>query len=389
MAYVYKTSNHRRDQEPMELTAVDLFSGGGGASIGLHRVDGVNLRAAAEINDQIRKYYNKNLPVEAADIDLIDEDALSQICEKYSLQSSDFDLVIGCPPCQKYSSLQDTTPPLDDGPKNKLLNVYIDLILSIAPKVVVFENVPGLMMEKNEQYVEDLKHYLRKSGYGIDIQLLNTANYGVPQARKRAIAVGIKGVPDEEVTLPEPTHAPPEEAESEDKLPYRTVADAIDNLPPLDAGESRDDLPFNGHRARNHRQKTIEFIKKIPENGGSRTDLSNDEQLECHQNLEDKSSAGNVYGRMKWEEPGPTLTGRCITPSSGRFVHPEQHRGISPREAARIMTFPDKYDLPKFNNTAERLIGNAVPPDFITTVLTNFLDEHGDLVKEPQTQAAD
>ena len=126
----------------MELTAIDLFSGGGGASLGLHRVDGVNLRAAAEINDKVREPYNQNLPVEAADVDLTDEDALSQICEKYGLQPSDFNLVIGCPPCQKYSSLQDTTPPLDDGPKNKLLNVYIDLILTIAPKVVVFENVP-------------------------------------------------------------------------------------------------------------------------------------------------------------------------------------------------------------------------------------------------------
>ena len=373
----------------MELTAVDLFSGGGGASLGLHRVDGVNLRAAAEINDQIREHYNQNLPVEPADIDLTDEDALSQICGKYNLQPSDFNLVIGCPPCQRYSSLQDTTPPLDDGPKNKLLNVYIDLLLNIAPKVVVFENVPGLMTEKNEQYVEDLKHYLRKAGYGIDMQLLNTADYGVPQVRRRAIAVGIKGVSDEKVSLPEPTHAPPEEAKSKGKLPYRTVADVIADLPPLEAGETSDSLSYNGHRARNHRQKTIDFIKKIPEDGGSRTDLSEDEQLECHQNLENKSSAGNIYGRMKWNEPGPTLTGRCITPSSGRFVHPEQHRGISPREAARIMTFPDEYELPESNSIAERLIGNAVPPDFIATVLTNFFDEHEDLIAKPQTQAAD
>lgn len=373
----------------MELTAVDLFSGGGGASLGLHRVDGVNLRAAAEINDQRREHYNKNLPVEAADVDLTDDDALDQICDKYGLQPSDFDLVIGCPPCQKYSSLQDTTPPLDDGPKNKLLNVYINLILEIAPKVVVFENVPGLMTEQNKQYVDDLKQYLRKAGYGIDMQLLNTAEYGVPQARKRAIAVGIKCVSDEEVSLPDPTHAPPEQAYEEGKQPYRTVSDAIGDLPSLEAGETRDDLPFNGHRARNHRQSTVDFIKKIPNNGGSRTDLPEEEQLECHQNLDNKNSAGNVYGRMTWEEPGPTLTGRCTSPSSGRFVHPEQHRGISPREAARIMSFPDDYELPESNSTAERLIGNAVPPEFITTVLTKFLNKHEDLIQEPQAQAAD
>jgi DNA (cytosine-5)-methyltransferase 1 len=373
----------------MNLTAVDLFSGGGGASLGLHRVDGVTLRAAAEINDQVREHYNQNLLVEAADVDLTNENALSQICEKYDLQPSDLNLVIGCPPCQKYSSLQDTTPPLNDGPKNKLLNVYLDLILNIAPRVVVFENVPGLLTKKNRQYVENFKHYLRKAGYGIDMQLLNTADYGVPQGRRRTIAIGIKGVSEKKISLPEPTHAPAEEADFGEKQPYRTVADVIDDLPPLEAGETCDSLPFNGHRARNHRQKTIEFIKKIPVNGGSRTDLPDDEQLECHQNLENKSSAGNIYGRMKWDEPGPTLTGRCITPSSGRFVHPEQHRGISPREAARIMTFPDEYELPKSNSTAERLIGNAVPPNFIATVLTNFLDEHEDLIKELEAQAVD
>lgn len=373
----------------MDLTALDLFSGGGGASIGVHRVDGVKLRAAAEINDNVREYYNKNLPIEAANIDLTDDDALHQICEEYEIQPSEIGLVIGCPPCQKYSSLQDTTPPLDDGPKNKLLNVYIDMIIRISPKVVVFENVPGLMTKNNEQYVKDLKSYLRKAGYGISMELLNTADYGVPQSRKRAIAIGVKGASDEDISLPEPTHAPPEQANAEGKQPYRTVADAISDLPPLESGESFDGLPFNGHRARNHRKKTIEFIKKIPQNGGSRTDLPDKEQLECHQNLDNKNSAGNVYGRMKWEEPGPTLTGRCITPSSGRFVHPEQHRGISPREAARIMTFPDDYDLPDSNSTAERLIGNAVPPDFITTVLTNFFAEHEEVISKPQTQPAD
>jgi DNA (cytosine-5)-methyltransferase 1 len=305
------------------------------------------------------------------------------------LEPSEIDLVIGCPPCQKYSSLQDTTPPLEDGRKNLLLNVYIDHVLEIAPQVIVFENVPGLMNRGNEKYVEDLKHYLRKAGYGLDMDLLNTANYGVPQTRDRVIAIGIKGVSDEAISLPDPTHLPPEDADEQGKPEWRTVEDAIGDLPPLEAGETCDDLPFDGHRARNHRQSTVEFIKQIPENGGSRTDLPEEEQLDCHQNLENKSSAGNIYGRMKWEEPGPTLTGRCTSPSSGRFVHPEQHRGISPREAARIMTFPDSYELPESNTTAERLIGNAVPPRFITTIMTEFLDEHEELLREHPATTAD
>jgi DNA (cytosine-5)-methyltransferase 1 len=374
----------------MALTAIDLFSGGGGASLGLHRVDNINLCGAAEINEDVRKYYNKNLPVEAANIDLTDETALTQLCEKYDLHKSDIDIVMGCPPCQKFSTLQYTTPEVD-GPKNKLLNAYIDLIIEISPKIVLFENVPGLLDSKNKPFVEEIKEYLRKSGYKLDMQLLNTADYGVPQDRDRVIAIGIrgKGIKSDDVSLPNSTHAPPEEAARSDKKPYKTVADVIRGLPELEAGEKADEVPFNGHRARNHRQDTVDFMKKIPNDGGSRTDLPHEEQLDCHKRLDDKTSAGNVYGRMEWDKPGSTLTGRCITPSSGRFVHPEQNRGISPREAARIMTFPDDYDLPDKNSVAESLIGNAVPPDFVATVVSEFLDQHDYLINTQKTQTVD
>lgn len=373
----------------MELAAIDLFSGGGGASIGLHRLDQVNLIGAAEIDETRREYYNRNLPVEAANVDLSDDDAFTQLRDFYDLTADNIDLIIGCPPCQKFSSLQDTTPAKEDEPKNQLINAYLDIILAASPKVVIFENVPGLLNRGNEDYVDDLLHYLRKAGFGTEIGLLNMADFGVPQARKRTIGVGIKGGKSSAVSLPEPTHYPPEMADELGEPRWRTVRTAIGDLPPLEPGECRDDLQFNGHRARNHRQKTVEFMRKIPKDGGSRTDLSEEEQLACHKRLSDSSGAGNVYGRMAWDEPGPTLTGRCITPSSGRFVHPEQDRGISPREAARIMTFPDNYDLPDRNHEAEQLIGNAVPPLFIENVVGEFLETHAGLIDSRQTIPAD
>lgn len=364
----------------MDLTAVDLFSGGGGASLGLAEVDGVTLRAAGEIDDDVRKFYNRNLSSRAAGVDLTEEDALEQLCETASISEDQIDLIIGCPPCQKFSSLQDTTPPRDDGPKDAQLNAYINIVMEASPEVVVFENVPGIMTRGNEQYVDDLRHYLNKAGYGFALDVLNTANYGVPQGRKRTIGIGIAGVSDDEVSLPDPTHAPPEEAKENGKEPWQTVEGEIGGLPPVEPGESCEVVPFDGHRARNHQQSTIDFIQKIPENGGSRTDLSEEEQLECHQRLDNKTSAGNVYGRMSWDEPAPTLTTRCTSPSAGRFVHPEQDRGITPREAARLMTFPDEYVLPESNSAAERLVGNAVPPRFIQNVVGRFLDEHADLI---------
>lgn len=379
----------KKEQATMDLTAVDLFSGGGGASIGLHQLDQVTICGAAEIHETRREYYNRNLPLEAADIDLSDEDAFAQFSEFYGVSAEDIDLVIGCPPCQKFSSLQDTTPEKEEGPKNRLINAYLDFILAASPKVVIFENVPGLLNRGNEEYVEDLLHYLQKAGYGTDIGLLNMADFGVPQARKRTIGVGIHGVKRADVSLPEPTHYPPDEAEELDEPRWRTVRMAIGDLPPLEAGERRDDLPFNGHRARNHREKTVDFMRKIPKDGGSRTDLPEEEQLACHKRLSENGGAGNVYGRMSWDEPGPTLTGRCITPSSGRFVHPEQDRGISPREAARIMTFPDSYELPEQNREAEQLIGNAVPPMFIEKVVVEFLESHAEFIESRTVIAAD
>jgi len=364
----------------MKLTAVDLFSGGGGASLGLSQIDGVNVKAAGEIDDDVREYYNSNLSAHAAGIDLTEENALADLCQSQSLDQDQIDLLIGCPPCQKFSSLQDTTPPRDDGPKDAQLNAYINIIMEATPQVVVFENVPGIMTRGNEQYVDELKHYLRKAGYGFELDVLNTADYGVPQGRKRTIGLGVLGASDDDVSIPAPTHAPPEDAKGTDLNEWRTVEDGIGDLPPIEPGESCDAVDFDGHRARNHQSSTVTFIEKIPKDGGSRTDLSEDEQLECHQRLDDKTSAGNIYGRMSWEEPAPTLTTRCTSPSAGRFVHPEQHRGITPREAARLMTFPDEYILPESNGAAERLIGNAVPPRFIENVVGRFLEDHAELI---------
>lgn len=364
----------------MDLTAVDLFSGGGGASLGLAKVDEVTLKAAGDVDDKVREFYNRNLPAHAVGVDLTNEVALSQLCDEASITQNQIELVIGCPPCQEFSSLQDTTPPGDSGPRDAQLNAYVNLVMQASPQVVVFENVPGIMTRGNEQYVNELRRYLRKAGYGFDLAVLNTADYGVPQARKRTIGIGVAGASDDEVSLPEPTHRPPNGETENGKEPWRTVEDQIGDLPPLEAGESCDDVPFNGHRARNHQESTIEFIKKIPIDGGSRTDLSDEEQLDCHQRLDSKTASGNIYGRMSWDEPAPTLTTRCTTPSCGRFVHPEQDRGITPREAARLMTFPDEYVLPESNKYAERLIGNAVPPSFIEAVVGRFLEEHADLI---------
>lgn len=365
---------------PMNLTGVDLFSGGGGASLGLKRIDGVSIVGAADFDDEVREYYNKNLPVDAVGIDLTKDDAFNRFIDSYDITPGDIEFVIGCPPCQAFSSLQDTTPDTDDEPIDRQLQAYLDFMLKAAPKVVVFENVPGLITDEYGQYLDNLKHYLRKAGYGFKVNVLKTAHYGVPQTRKRTIGFGVNGASSDDVVFPEPTHLPKDHPNYDDNVdPLVTVRDAIGDLPPLEAGETYEGGDFNGHVASNHRSSTVERIRNVPKDGGSRSDLPEENQLACHQQLVD-GGAGSSYGRMAWDELGPTLTTRCTTPSSGRFVHPEQHRGITPREAARIMTFPDSYELPEKTSLAEQLIGNAVPPRFIERVVRGLLQENEHLI---------
>jgi DNA (cytosine-5)-methyltransferase 1 len=130
------------------------------------------------------------------------------------------------------------------------------------------------------------------------------------------------------------------------------------------------------HVAKSHSPRVMEIIKSIPKNGGSRKSLPEKLWLQCHLKLraDKKGGAESIYERMTWEKPAPTITCRCTTPSSGRFLHPEQDRAITPREAARLQSFPDDFVFPSISKHAERLIGNAVPPELMKIFVTNLND---------------
>lgn len=345
------------------LKAVDLFAGAGGGSIGLDRA-GIEVVAAIDIDEYaIETYRNNPVDVDPWEADLTEVD-FHDIGDRYGFDPDDIDLVMGCPPCQNFSSLRDTRPWPKDYPKDELLKVFYQHVREARPEFVLFENVPGIITTDDGQYLEWLINRLNELGYGQDLKLVDAADYGVPQHRKRTIGLFALGRTDGEVTIPEPTHAPVEEAE--DKNRHKTVRDSFSGLPRLSAGETWNQDP--AHRARRHQESTLEIIRAVPNDGGSRTQIEDEDLiLDCHKSLENSSSAGNVYGRMSWDMPAPTLTTRCTSPSCGRFVHPDQDRGITPREAARLMSFPD-FELPESNNQAEKVIGNAVPPSLIASL---------------------
>lgn len=320
--------------------AIDLFSGCGGLTQGL-RDAGFNVLAAVELDSLAAETYSlnhKNVVLYNKDIRFVTADDLLEACE---LKAGELDLLAGCPPCQGFSRLRNNNKRrrLDD-PRNRLIDEVGRLVRELLPKVVMLENVPALA--QYSRYLS-FKRDLRRLGYEVSDQVLNVADFGVPQRRQRLVVLASR--------VGKLDHLAPVENR-------RTVRDAIGGLP--EVGESNDPL-HDISESRSARVKAL--IQAIPKNGGSRTALSPDFALKCHE-----SSDGfyDVYGRMRWDDVSPTITGGCINPSKGRFLHPEADRAITLREAALLQTFPPKYVFPltRGKYAVAEMIGNALPPDF-------------------------
>lgn len=399
--------------------AIDLFCGAGGASLGLVQA-GFEVCGAVDADEEALAVYETNLCQESleeypgkvsfdqplrADLSFGEDDTVDDslssvdyddICEVFGLEPDEVDLICGCPPCQNFSSLRDTEPWPEDELKDTLLQAFVTLVRQATPEVVLFENVQGIMTAGEDEptaYIDWLQGQMESitreddseatGGYGYAFDVLNAANYGVPQRRRRTIGLFVYGTDDSEVELPEPTHT--EEPDKDDERePWRTVKDAIyrdDLKQDLNLGEKQIDIegyPDDpGHRARRHHDSTVEMIQAIRNHGDSWRDLrgTDDEDLirDCHEDME--TSAGAAYGIMDEADVSPTLTTRCATVSCGRFTHPCEDRAITFREAALLMSFTPWFKLPGKNSAAERIIGNAVPPELIKIIGEVIIEE--------------
>ncbi|HBI44213.1 MAG TPA: DNA (cytosine-5-)-methyltransferase [Planctomycetales bacterium] len=325
----------------MRPIAIDLFSGCGGLTLGLKQA-GFRVIGAVD-NDPLSvetyKLNHRNMVVWDQDIETL---KVRVVKRGLGIRKGELDLLAGCPPCQGFSTMRTLNGayPVDD-PRNDLVFEFLKFVRGLLPKAVMMENVPGLASDgRMEYFCEEL----RRLGYDYEFRVLNAARYGVPQRRRRMILLAGRfgSVP----------FAPQAEC-------VRTVRDAIKGLPP--PGCSGDGLHDLGE-ARTSR--IVELIRKIPKDGGSREDLGPGAQLACHQTFD---GFKDVYGRMAWDAPAPTITGGFVNPSKGRFLHPEQDRTITLREAALLQSFPPKYriSLRRGKFPAALLIGNALPPEFV------------------------
>ena len=338
----------------MKPKFVDLFCGIGVGSLGFVRM-GFQPVAALDNDQQACAIYESNIglrPIIGDIKDVSGEDVL----KRSRLNQGEVDVCVGCPPCQGFSTLRQTSRQQHHPDRRKsLLRIFGDRVEELQPKVVLMENVRGLTIGPNKRFLNEFISHLHRLGYLCDFGILNAADFGVPQTRKRLILIGAKSV---QPSLPTPTHS---RTEDQGRLPWRTVRNTIGNLPHLRAGQMTSDIPL--HAAPDHEESTLTLIRNIARNGGSRRSLPTRLWLPCHKTLErrKKEGAGSVYGRMRWDSPSPTITTRCNTPSCGRFIHPKQDRAITLREAARLQSIPDCYELTGHKSAIGRWIGNAMP----------------------------
>lgn len=341
------------------FTAIDLFSGAGGLTLGLKRA-GFKVVVAVEIDEEISKTYQANHP----DVKLIIRD-IRKVKGKEILKitkSKKIDLVVGCPPCQGFSRL--TLKKHKDDPRNGLVLEMARMVAELKPKICMMENVPGLA-KRGLPLLKKFEKKLELMGYIVTKGILQMADYGVPQSRKRLVLLAGKGF---KIPLPRPTHSCSADINSKMK-PWITLREVLkDGNEPisiLEAKKNGGPSKFNWHIVRDLKRINMKRLKFLSA-GGSRLVLPRKLRPTCHKNIK---GFQNVYGRMSWDNVAPTITSGCTTLSAGRFGHPKKDRTISVREAAKIQTFPSRYIFKTDKvYTACALVGNALPPKFAKIV---------------------
>ena len=335
-------------------TAIDLFAGGGGLTVGLKRA-GFQVIGAIEIEPNAFATYKANHPEVMAykqDIRTINGRDLKALARNHIV-----DLIAGCPPCQGFSSL--TSKYTKDDPRNDLVGEMTRIIREVRPRVVMMENVPGLA-QKGTVYFKRFLRSLRALGYLVEWKILQVADYGVPQSRRRLVLLAGRGF---RIGLPDPTHS---SNPASDLLPWKNVRMAIGGLPnPITLSTAK---KHGGPQAVGWNvirdMSAINLCRlRYAQPGEAWSRIPKRLRPECHQDR--AAGFSNVYGRLSWSTVSPTITGGCTTLSKGRFGHPSQLRTISVREAAFLQTFPSDYifDSPFMDYVCE-IIGNALPCDF-------------------------
>ncbi|WP_319996090.1 DNA cytosine methyltransferase [Trichococcus shcherbakoviae] len=384
------------------IRVVDLFSGAGGLTLGFKnkilndtfvKSDDYNILFANEIDKNASDAFSLNFP----QIPMLNC-SITQITQNYlvenNIEYSDVDLVIGGPPCQSFS----TVGRRQYDERAQMYKEYRRMLSFLQPKVFLFENVTGLMTMKNAEglpVLEDIKYEFSDfSDFGINLSyeikesVMNAKHFGVPQNRERVFLVGMRRDLESEFNW----EFPDAELISEDE--FLTLEDAIGDLPELGNGEKKgyyESNPYTFYQKlmRNNSvelthhvnglngERMLKIMKTVTPGKGKNYINELVEAGKLDEKYFLTSGYHNTYGKLWWDRPSSTITNNLSTPSSLRCIHPIQNRALTPREGARIQSFPDTFHFIGNKENINSQIGNAVPPLLAMAIaqkLTSFFD---------------
>lgn len=351
----------------MAYTAIDLFCGAGGLSAGLEMA-GFTVLAGNDCFDAAGKTFEATHPRAEFIPGPIEKLTIDHLLEVTGLKPGELTVLAGGPPCQAYSVYNHQRGMHDA--RATLFREYLRIVDGLRPEWIVMENVTGIYSIGGGEAVAAIKAELAALGYQVEETILRAEDFGVPQERRRVVFIGNRiGVP---ISHPEPMHGPGRE------FPFTTIKDAIGDLPPLQNGEDPgrvaylcgDASPFqrrmrgNAMTVANHvapklGRVNLDRLPHIPP-GGSWRDIPFD-LLPAGMKRAKRSDHTKRYGRMTWDGLSCTVLTKCDI-HWGAYIHPEQDRAISVREAARLQAFPDWFEFSGSRTEQYVQVGNAVPP---------------------------
>lgn len=337
-------------QKHKKLNAIALFAGAGGFHIGMEKA-GFNILMASDIEPAAELTHKKNwpkLPFLCKDIREVSTQEILNLTDNKKP-----DIIFGGPPCQGFSTIG---AKMSSDPRNELFDHYARIVGDLKPRYFLFENVKALTTMYGGQFKDKIIRKFSKLGYTCYETILNTANFGVPQFRERVFIFGT--LSDSPFMFPNPTHG-------KDLLPYETVGKHIMDLADIE-NES-----LNGHSILNHSETVIKRYELIPEGGKLPPPEELPEEIR-------RNNFGNTYKRL--DRNAPSLT---MVPGNNAFpIHPTKHRSLTPREAARLQTFPDNHNFIGDRRRQCILVGNAVPPKLAEIIGKSILEHHFGNVKK-------
>ena len=366
------------------LTAIDLFCGCGGISAGL-RAAGVQVLAGVDLEPNYMCTFSRNFP-EAKSLRLdITQITADELMTLVKIQPGELDLLVGGPPCQGFSKNVPRKNRFLDDPRNQLIKAFLDYCEALKPQYVLMENVAEMKNGFDQTYTEEILTRLREEGYTVTHAVLNAADFGVPQRRRRAFFLGNRGT--RKFQLPKPTHKNAKDDAGLFPLPdHVTVWEAIGDLPSQCHGEGDEEPVHYACEPFSDFQRLMRNGSRVVSNHVSRflqpTQYQRLAAIEPGQGMKDlpthlqtKGGYSGAYGRLTKEMVAPTITRWVFHPGSGRWGHPVDTRLLTIREIARIQSFPDSYEFVGSYIQRAGQLGNAVPPLLAQRIVEDMLGQ--------------